>query len=97
MSYPGLQVGPVSIGKVAAISWETRTALLHFHGMSNVRHVYALSRVPQPWTSAVTCAQHYIGLCTPSDTKLLCAHDSCAAEDCCASATVCHFCLQYRE
>lgn len=35
-SCPVLQVGSVSIGKVAAPAWETRTALLHFRGMSKV-------------------------------------------------------------
>ena len=34
-------MGPVSIGKVAAPSWETRTALLHFHGMSKVQALFA--------------------------------------------------------
>ena len=41
MSYRVLQVGPISIGKVAAPSWETRTALLHFHGMSKVEALSA--------------------------------------------------------
>ena len=35
-SHPIPQVGPVSIGKVVALSWETRTALLHFQGMTKV-------------------------------------------------------------
>ena len=72
------QVGPVSIGKVAAPSWETRTALLHSHGKSEV-WVTSPSQVTLLMSTCIDLSRNLSKMLYQSLTGLLFTQFCCVA------------------